>query len=236
MSLVEGSKGLLGLWGFFLRRFKSKTRMLRMGPRLSNPITQDECLYDDLWSKKADSTFIDVLVELNLLGDWKVGRPSPSIFNYTRLVLIAEHEAYFNLQELGERFEFLHKRYSVFSWMLHKHGLRHCFQSNILTAPVAIWDDKFESNPFSVAYQHSGDPRWGDLRFIGDTQDVVQDRNSTNVVAGAHKDTSHHTALQHLCSTRNSIFPPHHTRPSDASSEESVNTQSMLEEYAQLKF
>ncbi|GER25521.1 Glucan 1,6-alpha-isomaltosidase family protein, partial [Striga asiatica] len=75
----------------------------------------------------------------------------------------------------------------VLNWMLRKHGLRHCVQSNVLTAPVAVWDDIFEPDPFSVAYQYSGDPRWPDIRFLftvvyEDTSNppVLLDQNSTN--------------------------------------------------------
>ncbi|GER47306.1 bifunctional enzyme IspD/IspF [Striga asiatica] len=107
--------------------------------------------------------------------------------------------------------------------MLGKPGLRHCVQSNILTTPVAVWDEIFEFDVFSVSYQHSGDPRWEDLRFIFEevystnpTSEVVHDCNSTN------EDNSYHNALQKLCSRNNAH--PQHGGPHDASSESSVNT------------
>ncbi|GER51603.1 HTH-type transcriptional regulator gltR [Striga asiatica] len=126
--------------------------------------------------------------------------------------------------------------------MLEKPGLRHCVQSNILTAPVAVWDKIFESNAFSVAYQHSGDPRWADLHFIFEEvystnprSEVVHDRNSTNEaffalpVARSNvvvSDNSYHNALQTLCSRNNTL--PQHGGPHDASSESSVNTHTYV--------
>ncbi|GER37361.1 ribonuclease 3 [Striga asiatica] len=202
--------------------------------RLSIPIPQDECLYDARWTKETDNLFVDLLIESHVLGQWKNGPPGSVVLDYCRYVLFGELELRFRNDELNERFHFLEKRYNVFSWMLRKPSLRHCVQSNILTAPVAVWDDVFESNPFSVAYQHSGDPRWEDLRFmfeevysLNPTSEVVHDRNSTNegfmAPLGGRtnvvSDNSYHNALQSLCSGNNFAPGPH-----DASSESSVNT------------
>ncbi|GER39244.1 N-succinylglutamate 5-semialdehyde dehydrogenase [Striga asiatica] len=121
-------------------------------PRLSAAITQDECLYDDRWTKEANNLFIDLLMEANSVGDWKYGRPANSVFDYCRLGIKAALDLNFSLCDVELRFDFLHKRYSVFSWMLRKHGLRHCVKSNVLTAPVAVWDDIFEVLLMNLSY------------------------------------------------------------------------------------
>ncbi|GER25849.1 biogenesis of lysosome-related organelles complex1 subunit KXD1, partial [Striga asiatica] len=146
-------------------------------PRLGREATQDELLYDARWTKDVDNLFIDLLAEAHVGGEWRQGRPSPHVFHYCHGVLDADLGATFTLKELQERFDFLHKRFRVFSWMLRKHGLRHCVQSNILTAPVAVWNDIFESDPFSVAYQHSGDPQ---VYEATSNAPLVLDQNSTN--------------------------------------------------------
>ncbi|GER54717.1 glycogen synthase, partial [Striga asiatica] len=187
-------------------------------PRLSIPITQDECLYDGRCTKKADNLFVDLLIESHVLGKWNNGHPGRAVFDYCHSVFIGELELLYTHEEFDERFDFLQKWYQVFSWMLGMPGLRHCVQSNILIAPVAIWDDVFESYAFSVAYQHSGDPRWADLRFMFEEvfstnprSEVVHDRNSTNeglfalpaARTNVVSDNSYHNALQTLCSRNN---------------------------------
>ncbi|GER35660.1 aspartate carbamoyltransferase [Striga asiatica] len=83
-------------------------------PRLSAAITQEECLYDDRWTKEADNLFIDLLMEANSVGDWKYGRPANSVFDYCRLGIKAALDLNFSLCDVELRFDFLHKRYSVF--------------------------------------------------------------------------------------------------------------------------
>ncbi|GER35983.1 roothair specific 4 [Striga asiatica] len=211
-------------------------------PRLSAVITQDECLYDDRWTKEADNLFIDLLMEANSVGDWKYGRPVNSVFYYCRLGMKAALDLNFSLCDVELRFDFLHKRYSVFSWMLRKHGLRHWVKSNVLTAPVAVWEDIFESNSFSVAYQHYSDPRWNKLKFFfslvylaSSDCAIVPDFHSTNEhVVSVLIDTSdllsepsnNNVVIQ--CPTANSFKRGMRPRERDVSSECSVNTQAHL--------
>ncbi|GER54767.1 NIMA-related kinase 2 [Striga asiatica] len=113
------------------------------------------------------------------------GRPPIYVIQFCWRQLKVQLDANFLVDEIDEHFDFILKRYTVFTWMLCKHGLRHCVLSNVLTAPVAVWDDIIESEPFSVTYQHSGDSRWGVLcYFFGDvyasTPSPPLDRNSTN--------------------------------------------------------
>ncbi|CAA0834705.1 Subtilisin-like serine endopeptidase family protein [Striga hermonthica] len=79
-------------------------------PRLSTPITQDECLYDSHWTKEADNLFIDLLIESHLLGKWSSGRPGPAVFGYCRTIFIYESEQTVSHDEFDERFNFLQKR------------------------------------------------------------------------------------------------------------------------------
>ncbi|GER27308.1 glycogen synthase, partial [Striga asiatica] len=213
-------------------------------PRLSIPITQDECLYDSRWTKEADNLFVDLLIKSHILGKWNNCRPWRAVFDYCCSIFIGELELLYSHDEFDERFDFLQKRYQVFSWMLGKPDLRHCVQSNILTAPVAVWDDVFESDAFSVAYQHSDDPQWADLRFMFEEvfstnprSEVVHDRNSTNEgfsalpaartnVVSVLPDNSYHNALQTLCSRNNASTQ--HGGMHDASSESSVNTHAYV--------
>ncbi|GER27011.1 phosphoglycerate kinase family protein [Striga asiatica] len=116
-------------------------------PRLGREATQDELLYDGRWTKEVDNLFIDLLSEAHVAGEWRQGRSDTYVFLYCRGVLVADVGATFIMNELQERFDFLHKRFCVFGWMLRKHGLRHCIQSNVLTAPVAVWNDIFEGPP-----------------------------------------------------------------------------------------
>ncbi|GER31335.1 basic helix-loop-helix (bHLH) DNA-bindingsuperfamily protein [Striga asiatica] len=117
------------------------------------------------------------------------------------------------------------------SWMLCKHGLRQCVQSNVLTTPVIVWDDIFESDLFSVAYQHSGDPRWPVRYLFTEVYEVttnppdVLDQNSTN------ENDSDVLSLSSLTneplingSIRNNVCHPRSTRERESSSEGSVNT------------
>ncbi|GER44585.1 NAC (No Apical Meristem) domain transcriptionalregulator superfamily protein [Striga asiatica] len=208
-------------------------------PRLFVLITQEECLYDEHWTKEADNLFIDLLMELNALGDWKYGRPDHSAFNYCRPGMKSELDVNFTLPDVELRFDFLHKCYRVFSWMLRKHGLRHCIQSNILTAPVAVWDDIFESNSFSVAYQHCGDPSWNELKYLftsvypaSPTSDNVPDLHSTNqlvdpeIVEPAYltSEQSNNEVVVHY-PTGNNFDPCTRHRERDVSFECSVNIQ-----------
>ncbi|GER55910.1 adenine nucleotide alpha hydrolases-likesuperfamily protein [Striga asiatica] len=87
-------------------------------PRLSTPITQDECLYDDRWTKQADNLFVDLLIESHLLWKWTNGRPGGAVFDYCRSVFVGELELIYSNAEFEERFDFLQKRYQVLSWML----------------------------------------------------------------------------------------------------------------------
>ncbi|GER50091.1 NAD(P)-binding Rossmann-fold superfamily protein [Striga asiatica] len=208
-------------------------------PRLSVLVTQEECLYDDRWTKEADNLFIDLLMEENAVGEWKYGRPVSSVFDSCRLEIKEELNINFTLGEVEMRLDFLQKHYSVFSWMLRKHGLRHCVQSNVLTAPVAVWDDIFESNSLSVAYQHCGDPRWNELKFLftsvygaSPETDVVQDVHSTNeYVVGAQIESSDlvsepsNNNVMGNCPVGDNFYPHMRPRERDMPSECSVNTQ-----------
>ncbi|GER34486.1 secretion apparatus protein BsaZ [Striga asiatica] len=207
-------------------------------PRLGMDATQEEVLYDARWTKDVDNLFIDLLAEAHVGGEWTQGRPGTHVFLYCRGVLVADVGATFTVNELQERFDFLHKRFRVFSWMLRKHGLRHCIQSNVLTAPVAVWNDIFESDPFSLAYQHSGDPRWADIRYLftevyeaTSNSPNVLDQNSTNENHLARlTEQSYVFSLSSLTnaplhgSIENEGIQPRNGRDRDASSEGSVNT------------
>ncbi|GER42633.1 S-adenosyl-L-methionine-dependentmethyltransferases superfamily protein [Striga asiatica] len=114
-------------------------------PRLEREATQDEFLYDDRWIKEVDNLFIDLLAESHLAGEWRHVRPGWNVFTYFRGVLVADVGVNFTVSEFQKRFDFLH------NWMLRKHGLRHCVQSNVLTAPVVVWDDIFELYVFSLS-------------------------------------------------------------------------------------
>ncbi|GER46077.1 myosin heavy chain-related protein, partial [Striga asiatica] len=130
------------------------------------------------------------------------------------------------------------------SWT-HGHPPLHVFEDSKAVMHVfedskAVMNGELEvTNPFSVAYQHSGDPHWQDLRFTfeevylaTETILVVQDRNSTNApviarnVTQTHvvSDNSYHNSLQHV-SSRNIFSRMHTVCPHDASSEYSVNAQ-----------
>ncbi|GER45708.1 phosphomethylpyrimidine synthase [Striga asiatica] len=113
------------------------------------------------------------------------------------------------------------------------------FTSNVLTAPVAVWDDIFQSDPFSVAYQHSGDPRWPDIRYLftevyeasSNAPDVL-DQNSTNEnYVAALYEQSYVFELSSLTndpllndSIGNNVCQPRSRRERQDSSEGSVNT------------
>ncbi|GER39301.1 zinc finger protein with KRAB and SCAN domains 2 [Striga asiatica] len=196
-------------------------------PRLSTPITEDEYLYDNFWTKEADNTFVDLLIESHFLDYWKSGQSEKNVYDYWRVFLEAEGYMQFTHEVLEERFEFLRKRYKVFSWMLAKPGLRYCARSNSLTAPVAVWDDIFEEDlryMFEEVFPSSRRP------------ELVPDRNSTNENAFAGKvpqfddnsDTSYHNALRDLCSSRNSIFSSRPGGAHNATSEGSVNMQAHI--------
>ncbi|GER33649.1 lipid-transfer protein [Striga asiatica] len=211
--------------------------------KLMNPVA---VLYDAWWTKDVDNLFIDLLAEAHVGGEWTQGRPGTHVFLYCRGVLVADDGATFTVNELQERFDFLHKWFRVFSWMLRKHGLHHCIQSNVLTAPVAVWNDIFEcitffyavSDPFSVAYQHSRDPHWADIRYLftevyeatSNSPNVV-DQNSTNENHLARlTEQSYVFSLSSLTnaplhgSIGNEGIQPRNGRDHDASSEGSVNT------------
>ncbi|GER32732.1 prenylated RAB acceptor 1.H, partial [Striga asiatica] len=134
-------------------------------PRLGREATHEELLYDAQWTKDVDNMFIDLLAEAHVAGNGD-RQVSTHVFLYCHGVLVADVGATFIMIELQEHFDFLHKWFLVFSWMLRKHGLRHCNQSNVLTTPVAVWNDIFELEPFSVAYQHSRDPSWADIQYL----------------------------------------------------------------------
>ncbi|GER31834.1 ribosome maturation factor RimP [Striga asiatica] len=207
--------------------------------RLGREATQDEFLYDDRWTKEVDNLFIDLLVEAHFSLEWRHGRPGSHVFTYCRRALLAEDKPDFTVSEVEERFDFLQKRFRVFSWMLRKHGLRHCVQSNVLTAPVAVWDDIFQSDPFSVAYQHFGDPRWPDIRYLftevydasANPPDVL-DQISTNAdYVAALNEQSYVFELSSLTndpllngSIGTNVHQPRCARERQDSSEGSVNT------------
>ncbi|GER50752.1 NADH-dependent glutamate synthase 1 [Striga asiatica] len=213
--------------------------VLDNGPFGKREATQDDFLYDDRWTKEVDNLFIDLLVEAHFGLQWRHGRPGSNVFAYFRGVLVADLRANFTVTEVKERFDFLHKRFRVFSWMLRKHGLRLCVQSNVLTAPIAVWDDIFESDPFSVAYQHSEDPRWLDIRYLftevyeaSSNASNVLDQNSTNEnYVAALYEQSYVFELSSLTndpllnsSIGNNVCQPRSTRERQDSSEGSVNT------------
>ncbi|GER39346.1 RNA polymerase factor sigma-70 [Striga asiatica] len=205
--------------------------------RLGREATQDEFLYDDRWTKEVDNLFIELLAKAHLALEWRHGRSGLNVF--ASGVLVADLGENVTVIELQERFDFLHKRFRVFSWMLQKHGLCHYVQSNVLTSPVAVWDDIFESEPFSVADQHSGDPRWPDIRYLftevyeasANPPDVL-DQNSTNEnYVAALYEQSYVFELSSLTnepllngSIRNNVCQPRSTRERQDSSEGSVNT------------
>ncbi|GER49504.1 4-hydroxy-tetrahydrodipicolinate reductase [Striga asiatica] len=216
-------------------------------PRLGKEATQDELLYDARWTKDVDNLFIDLLAEAHVGGEWRQGRPSPHVFHYYHGVLDADVGATFTLKELEERFDFLHKRLRVFSWMLQKHGLRHCVEAKFLLlcveakfrgASVVLCVLLTESDPFSVAYQHSGDPRWADIRYLftevyeaTSNAPLVLDQNSTNEYDVAWlTEQSYVFSLSSITnatlngSIGNNLLLPPNPRERDASSEGSVNT------------
>ncbi|GER29408.1 cytoplasmic dynein 1 light intermediate chain 1, partial [Striga asiatica] len=120
----------------------------------------------------ADNVFVDLLIESHVLGKWNNGRPGRAVFDYCRSVFIGELELIYSHDEFDERFDFIQKQYQVFSWMLGKPGLHQCIQSNILTAPVAVWDDVFEADLcFMFEEVCSTNPR----------SEVVLDRNATKL-------------------------------------------------------
>ncbi|GER44413.1 glycogen synthase, partial [Striga asiatica] len=199
-------------------------------PRLSTPITQDECLYDGRWIKQADNVFVDLLIESHMLGQWTNGRPGGVVFDYCCGFLIGELDLIYSHDELEARFDFLQKRYQAFSWMLGKPGLRHCVQSNILTALVAVWDEIFETILallINITVTPAGKTCVScSRRCILQTQllklfmtATLQTKvffalpaARTNVVS----DNSYHNALQTLCSRNNAH--PQHGGPYDATS------------------
>ncbi|GER25189.1 LRR and NB-ARC domains-containing diseaseresistance protein [Striga asiatica] len=189
--------------------------------RLGREATQDDFLYDDRWTKEVDNLFIDLLVEAHFGLEWRHGRPGSHVFAYCRGVLLADLGANFTVSEVEERFDFLHKRFRVFIWMLRKHGLHHCVQSNVLTAPVAV------------------DPRWPDIRYLftevyeasANPPDVL-DQNSTNAnYVAALYEQSYVFELSSLTndpllngSIGTNIHQPRCARERQDSSEGSVNT------------
>ncbi|GER42044.1 DNA mismatch repair protein MutS [Striga asiatica] len=98
-------------------------------PRLSTPITQDECLYDARWTKQADNVFVDFLIESHMLGKWKNGRPGGVVFYYCCGFLIGELDLIYSHAELEERFDFLQKRY--------QEDLRFMFEEVYSTHPTS---------------------------------------------------------------------------------------------------
>ncbi|GFP99729.1 hypothetical protein PHJA_002117000 [Phtheirospermum japonicum] len=130
------------------------------------PVAQEEFLYNLGWTKEADKTFIGLLVDQRQLGLFKPGEPNLSSIEFCTDILNINLGTSYNHAYCIERVALLQNRYRVFRWMLRKHGLRHCKIIGLVTAPKEVWDDIFEKEPFSIAYQEYGEPMWNELRVI----------------------------------------------------------------------
>ncbi|KAK6156727.1 hypothetical protein DH2020_010975 [Rehmannia glutinosa] len=137
-----------------------------MAPRY--PVRQEDFLYDLHWTEAMDKLFIEVLLDQQAIGNFIPGELNESALHICMHVINNTFNQTFSYRYCLGRLAMLEKRYRVFYWLKRKHGVKYNEETNTVTAPEHVWDEIFQLNEFSIAYQEFGEPRWNDLKVLFD--------------------------------------------------------------------
>ncbi|KAK6159694.1 hypothetical protein DH2020_003075 [Rehmannia glutinosa] len=120
-------------------------------------LIQDDYIYDIDWMFAADNLFIEVLLDQQLIGNFKPECVNPHALLIAQDVVNKEFNKSFTYGYMEERLRVLKKQYQVFYWVLRKHGVRYDSNTNKVTAPEHVWDE---------IVQEYGDPNWPALQLL----------------------------------------------------------------------
>ncbi|KAK6130420.1 hypothetical protein DH2020_035830 [Rehmannia glutinosa] len=129
-------------------------------------LIQDDYIYDLEWMGVADNLFIEVLVDQQLIGNFKAECVNAHALLIAQDAINKEMNKSFTYGYIEERLRVLKKRYQVFYWVLRKHGVRYDEITNRVSAPDHVWDEILREDEFGLAYQEYGDPKWPELQQL----------------------------------------------------------------------
>lgn len=104
----------------------------------TNP-AQDWILYDDVWTKKIDMLFIDIVAFQQQIGNFTVGRKNGSAISVAIDSIFRQTGVQLTFKQCQERVSTLFNRYKTFAWVLSFDQVMHDPVTNEMHAPEHIW-------------------------------------------------------------------------------------------------
>ncbi|KAK6153963.1 hypothetical protein DH2020_013602 [Rehmannia glutinosa] len=129
-------------------------------------VIQADYIYDLEWMEEADKLFISVLLDQQLLGNFKSGDNNAHALLIAQATVNKALNKNFDFGYCQQRLKVLHKRYHTFYWIKRKHGVRYEESTNTVSAPNWVWDEIIKKDEFGLAYQEVGDPNWAELKTL----------------------------------------------------------------------